>query len=285
MPVLCENPLVVFDRIVVDFVIIGGARVEWYISEHFHGPEPWTFQLQTAESDLPQANWSNVGDPVQNTCFIIDPTARATFGKEPNIYYRIVLTDGNGVSYTSNAINVVDRLDFRSWHLWVELQRKELIRLRALKVGVEAWLLKIKRSGTPCPVCLDQFTQEVTNSNCPTCYGSRWEGGYYAPEPSVYADITAEENYHQRATEDGMGMVAPMIVRGMFISYPHMSTMDIIVNHHTDVRYHVHNIMMRTHVRGVGALYVADLRPVPFDNVVYKFPVPRTYPGCPVPGC
>lgn len=285
VPVVCDNPLVVFERVTVDFVVTGGARINWYISPHFHGPEPWTFQAQEAESDLPQANWNDFGAPVQNTCFIIDPTWRAKFGKEPNIFYRIKLTDADGVIYTSEAINVLDRLDFKSWHYFMEIQRKELIRLRALRVGVEAWLLKIKRSGTPCYSCLDQFTQEVTNSNCPVCYGSRWVGGYYAPEPLVYGDITAEEIYNQRATEDGMGMVAPMTVRGMFIASPYLATMDVIVNHHTDVRYHVHNVMMRTHVRGVPVLRVADLRPIPFDNVVYKFPIPRTYPPCPVPGC
>jgi hypothetical protein len=285
MAVLCENPLVVFERVTVDFVVTGGARINWYVSPHFHGPEPWSLQVQTAESDLLQANWVDVGTPVQNTCFVIDPEWRVKFGKEPNIFYRVKLTDADNVTYTSEAIHALDRLDFKSWNYFLEIQRKELIRLRALNVGVNAWLLKIKRSGTPCQVCLDQFTQEVTNSNCPTCYGSSWEGGYYEPEPLVYADITGEETYLQRATEDGMGMVAPMTVRGMCLANPHLITMDIIVNHHTDVRYHVHNVSPRTHIRGVPTLVTVDLRPVPFDNVVYKFPVPRTYPPCPVPGC
>lgn len=285
MPVTCDNPLLVFNRVRVDFLIAGSARVTWELSDHFHAPEPWTFQLQEAESDLPQANWVDAGAPVQNTCFIVDPEVRARFGKELNIFYRIKLTDAVGVVYISQPADVLGNLDFKSWNYAKEIARKEVIRLKALKVGVQAWLLKIKRSGTPCPVCLDQFTQEVTNSNCPTCYGSRWEGGYYEAEPLIFGDITAEETYHQRATEEGMGMVAPMIVRGMFIHHPYLSTMDIIVHHSSDVRYHIHNVKPRTHVRTVPVLIVADLRPVPFDNIVYKFPVPRTYPDCPVPGC
>lgn len=285
MAVVCDNPLVVFDRVRVDFLVAGTARIGWEISEHFHAPEPWTFQLQEAESDLPQANWVDAGTPVTNTCFAIDPVVRAKFGKELNIFYRVKLTDANGVVYTSDVAYVVDDLDFKSWHYAREIGRKELLRLRSLRVGRESWLLKIKRSGTPCHVCLDQFTQEVTNSNCPTCYGSRWEGGYYTPEPLIFGDITAEETYLQRATEEGLGMTAPQIIRGMFVQYPYLATMDVIVNQSTDVRYHVHNVATRTHVRGVPVLMVADLRPIPFDNVVYKFPVPRVYPACPVPGC
>jgi len=285
MSVICDNPVVVFNRLKVDSLVAGQTRVTWEISDHFHAPEPWTFQLQEAESDLPQANWVDAGLPVQNTCFTLDPVVRAKFGKELNIFYRVKLTDANNVVYISEPIDGYGNLDFKSWNYAKELGRKELIRLRALKVGVEAWLLKIKRSGTPCPDCLDQFTQEVTNSNCPVCYGSRWEGGYYTPEPLVFGDITAEETYNQRATEENLGMVAPMTVRGMFVFQPYLSTMDIIVNHTTDVRYHVHNIMTRTHVRGAPVLIVADLRPVPFDNVVYKFSVPRVFPACPVPGC
>lgn len=286
MPVPCDNPLVVFDRVRVDFLIAGNARVTWDISSHFHAPEPWIFQIQEAESDLDQANWVDAGSPVTNTCFALDPIARATFGKELNIFYRVKLTDGNGVIYYSLPAVVFGNLDFRSWNLAKEISRKELLRLRALQVGVEGWLLKVKRSGTPCPACLDQFTEEVTNSNCPVCFGTRWVGGYYDPQPLIFADVTLEGIYQQRATEEGVGMVNPQIVRGMFVAQPYLSTMDVWVNQSSDVRYHLHEVKPRTFIRDVPILVTADMRPIPHDNVIYKIPVPRLYPGCPTTsGC
>lgn len=281
MPPACDNPLVVFNRVRVDFLVAGNARVTWEISSHFNAPEPWTFQLQEAQSDLDQANWIDVGTPVTNTCFTLDPVSRAVYGKELNIFYRVKLTDANNVTYVSAPAVVFGNLDMRSWNYAQEIVRKENLRLSMLGVGIEGWLLKIKMSGTPCPQCLDQFTGEVTNSNCPTCFGSRWVGGYYAPQPVVFADVTAEETYHQRATEEGMGMINPQIVRGMFIAEPYLATMDVWVNHSSDVRYHVHNVKPRTHIRGVPVLVIADLRPIPFDNVVYKIPIPRTFDPCP----
>lgn len=286
MTVPCANPLVVFDRVTVDFLVAqAGARVFWFISDHFNAPEPWTFQLQVAESDLPQANWTNTGTPVQNTCFTTDPNAQGQFGKGYNVFYRVILTDANNMQYVSPVATVYGNLDFRSHNFARELVRKELVRLGALMVGVEGWLLKIKRSGTQCPCCLDQYTGEVINSNCECCYGSRWLGGYYAPQPMVYTDITAESRYYQRATEDGMGMVNPQSVKGMFVALPYLSTMDVWVNNSSDVRFHIHQVQPRTYIRDVPILVVAELRPIPHDNVVYKFPIPRTYPGCPIPGC
>ena len=285
VPVTCDNPLIVFNRIYVDFLIQGSARVTWEISPHFHAPEPWTFQIQESETDIPDGNWVNAGDPVQNTCFALDPIPRATFGKELNIFYRVQLTDANGVIYYSDPATVFGHLDFRSWNHAREIIRKERLRLKALRVGIPGWLLKIKRSGTPCPSCLDPLTQEVTNSNCPVCFGSRWSGGYYTPQPDIFADVTFEPNYQQR-DEQGMGMVNPKSVNGMFVGQPYLSTMDVWVNDTSDVRYHIHGVNVRTGIRGVPLLVVAEMRPIPSDNVVYTFPVSRTFPPCPTkPGC
>jgi hypothetical protein len=101
----------------------------------------------------------------------------------------------------------------------------------------------------------------------------------------IFADVTAENNYQQRATEDGMGMVNPKIITGLFVAQPYLSTMDIWMSNSSDVRYHIHEVRPRTHVRGVPVLVVADMRPVPFDNVVYTLPVPRTFPDCPIVRC
>jgi hypothetical protein len=285
MSVTCDNPLVVFDRVRVDFLVPGNARVYWDISSHFHEPEPWSFQLQEGETDLEQGNWVDVGAPVVNTCFALDPTRRASFGKELNIFYRVKLTTASGNTYVSPASEVLSHLDFQAWNYAKEIARKEMIRLKGLRVGVEGYLLKIKRSGTPCDVCLDRFTGEVTNSNCTTCFGSRWIGGYYTPQPAIYGDVNAEDNYQVRETEENLGMSNPQIVQAMFVADPYLSTMDVFVNSVTDVRYHVHNIKIRTHVRGAAVLTVVDLRPIPFDNVVYSYLIPRPDRGCPLPEC
>lgn len=47
--------------------------------------------------------------------------------------------------------------------------------------GVEYALLKRRHFGTRCTLCYDANTNEVIVSNCATCYGTSWVGGYFDP--------------------------------------------------------------------------------------------------------
>jgi hypothetical protein len=260
----------VFRRVAVDFMTLGGARIQWELEPRFHALEPFTYQLQTAESDVAGANWTNAGPPVTNVFSVIDPTRRA-YGKELNVFYRVKLTTFLGEEYTSPAAAVLGNLDIRSWRWAREFVRKEMLRLKNLHVGIDGVLLKTKRSGTPCPTCLDPFTTEVTDSGCPDCYGTRWLGGYYAPVPAIFGDVNQGNRYFQRDLS-GEGMVNPDAQEGMFLALPFLSTGDIWINKDTDNRFHVHEIKVRVHLAGVPILTYVQLRTIPTDNVVYTVP-------------
>lgn len=268
----------VFDRVLVDFLTLGGARVQWEINPHFREPEPWTFQLQVAETDLPDGNWTNVGASVVNTFFVTDASRRA-YGKEFEVFYRIKLTSGIANEYFSPAADVMGKLSFKQWHLAQEIVRKEDLRLRRLGVGVEGVILKAKQSGTPCPVCLDPYTDEVTDSKCPICYGTRWTGGYYPPFPAVFADVSGEQSiYFRRESQPsgeggGPGMANPQIIKGWFVAAPWLRTRDIWINRAADVRYQVHEVAVGAQLAGVPLTTNVGLRPLPPDDVVYTVPL------------
>lgn len=264
-----------FDRVRVDYLVRGNSRISFEMSPHFFELEPHTFQLQVAESDLPTANWTNTGSPVVNTDFVLDPVRRA-FGVEPNVFFRIQLTTGLNNVYYSLAAEVFGNLDIWSWRIANEIIRKENLRLSRLKVGVKGWLLKAKRSGTPCPRCLDIFLQEPTDSNCPVCWDTRWLGGYYDPQPLVFYDLNQSQRYFSRDLEGGKGLNNPDSAEAMLVAEPFLSTKDVIVNDTSDIRYSVHSIATRTHIRGVPLLVIANLRKVPFSSVIYTFPIPRS---------
>jgi hypothetical protein len=268
----CNN--CIFERVQVDFLMLGGARITWDVSPHLHAPAPWSFQLQVAESDVDGANWVSVGAPVTNSFFAIDPTRRA-FGKELNVFYRVILTTGDSQQFISPVGVVMGNLDIRTWREAHEITRKELLRLKALRVGIDGFFLKVKRSGVECPDCIDQNTNIVTDSNCPTCYGTHWTGGYYDPVPAVFGDVGYATVFLSRDLEQGQGLNNPQEVAGMFVAMPYMSTNDVWVNKSSDLRYRITEVSARTYARGVPILSNAKLRPIPFDNVIYQFPVPR----------
>lgn len=270
--IICQKQ--VFDRVFVDYFVLGCTRVSWDMDPHFHEPEPWIFQLQVAEADIATADWTNVGGPLTNTFLAIDPTQRYC-GKEDTAFYRVLITTGNGVTYASAPIQAAGILDFKNWHFAQEIVRKETIRLKALGVGREGFLLKAKRSGTPCPVCLDPRTGEVTDSNCPVCYGQRWVGGFYDAIPSYFGDIAPPPHYAQRELEQGEGMVNTRIIEGIVLGIPFVAARDVFVDKYSDERFQVHNVKPSTHVKGVAYIVQVELRLIPTDWVIYQFPVPK----------
>lgn len=263
-----------FDRVFVDYLTLGCTRVSWEINSHFREPEPWVFQLQVAEADIPSANWTNVGPPVTNTFLAIDPSQRYC-GKTDGVFYRVSVTSAIGNTHYSEITPASGVLDYKNWHFAQELIRKENLRLRQLGVGQEGFLLKAKRSGTPCPVCLDPRTGEVTDSNCTICYGQRWEGGFYDAYPAYFGDINVSGKFYlNRELEQGEGMVYTQINEGEFVATPFLLMNDVFVSKTSDYRYQIHSINITTHIKGVPIIHKAELRLIPTDWIIYQFPIP-----------
>lgn len=262
-----------FDRVFVDYLTLGCTRVSWSMNSHFREPEPWVFQLQDAEADIATANWHDVGSPVTNSFLAIDPNQEYC-GKEETAFYRVKVTTANGNTYYSDPIQAEGVLDYKNWHFAQEIIRKETLRLRRLGVGQEGYLLKAKRSGTPCAECIDPRTGEVTDSNCTTCYGQRWEGGYYNAIPAYFGDFPPPNGYLNRELEQGEGMVNTMITQGIFLSHPFVAMNDIFVGKTSDIRSQIHSVKPQTHVRGIAIISIVELRRIPTDYVIYQFPVP-----------
>lgn len=260
----------VFERVRVDFMVLGNARISWSVSPHLHAPAPWTFQLQVANTDVETGNWTNVGDPLTDTFFALDPTRRA-YGKELDVYYRVILTTGDSTQYVSPVADVYGNLDIRSWRQAHEITRKELVRLQAMRVGVQGHFLKVKTSGVRCPVCIDQNTDIVTDSNCPTCFGTKWDGGYYSAIPMVFGDVTIASGGYSRELERGEGLQYSNEIDGLFIAFPFMATNDVWIGDGSDLRYRITEVKTRTYIRGVPVLVEAKMRSIPFDNVIYTY--------------
>lgn len=270
-----------FKRLLINFTSYGNTRVEWEINPHFLEPEPWAFQLQFGETSLPSYkpdnsvrtdDWVDLGATVINTFFKVDPDRRA-YGKLQNIFYRVKLTTGLGDEFYSEPGEPFGRLNFRDWHLLQELLRKEQIRHQH-QVSPEGFLLKAKRSGTPCPVCLDPFTGEVTDSKCSTCFGNRWVGGYYDPVPKIYMDIQLDQSNEQRNLSTGEGMDYSIITSARFTATPQLAHRDIWVNKYSDERYIIRSVKTRSQIRGVQIIVECELRKLPYDDIVYSIEMP-----------
>src|SRR6185369_12176846 len=89
-----------FNRLIVDYIYAGNARVVWEMQRHFIDPLPHTFQLQVGHTpDNAATDWVDVGSPVQDAFFTVDPTKRL-FGKFKDLHYRVKITTPAGTYYS-----------------------------------------------------------------------------------------------------------------------------------------------------------------------------------------
>jgi hypothetical protein len=263
-PPSTENP---FRRVVIDYLVAGGARISWELNKNFTDPPPWNFKLQFATAALAQADWTDVSPTFsENVWFLID-NQRRLYGRTFDLGYRVVLQTGLGVYYSDPA-QVWGHLDKRDW-----LIAREMIRGLTLKYqrsAIPGFLLKARRSGIPCTVCLDPCTNQVTNADCPVCFGQRYVGGYYAADPCFFCK-DAQETSREYIGE--LGTSKDSSLRGSFLSQLVLVQEDVFVARGSDQRYQLQQVTEEAVWRGVPIALGATLKPLPFTHVVYQVPL------------
>ena len=263
----------VFSRLIVDYVVTGGARIEWIMGRNLTDAGPYTFQVQFSRVGLVAGEWIDVGAPVVDTYYALDLEKRL-FGKEVDAFYRVKLTTADHVYY-SEPTQADGKLSKRDWLYVREIIRKETLR-HTVFTSVRGFLLKSRRYGPKCPDCLDEFTSEITWSNCPTCYGTGFEFGFYDPKPAAFAELGLQAN---RTLRDGQsGTVKQDVQKARFIGDPQLYTYDVWVNAYSDERYYLQNIETVAQHRGVNVVFSVELRLAPHTDVIYTFPIDKDMP-------
>lgn len=267
----------VFDRIWVFSHIAGGTRVEWRLQPSFHDPGQYQFQLQvgTTANQL-ASDWRNVGLPAIDTFYLVDPLQRV-WGKSQWTHYRVVLTTVAG-TYISAPQPAWGALDHADWRQAREVIRQEMVRFR-VKAGQQGYLLKRRLYGEIDEDCIDFQTGEVVQPQCPTCYGTGFVGGYFAPIPCVYAQLDPRSSHDQLDEGQGRGTVNDDLrVRARMLAIPQVEENDFWVDRDSDLRWYVHSVENLVEIRGVPLVHQVELRLAPFSEVIYKYPISDQVP-------
>jgi len=267
-PPVCES---VFERVVVSHLIKGGTKVMWELLDTFLDPAPLLFQLQVGTTDNPDADdWENVGLPVEDQYVAVDPDQRV-WGKTNWTFYRIKLVTAIS-TYYSTPVGGMGVLNRRDWRLAREIlrQRKLIYKWGEAQRG---YLLKRRVTGTKCTTCTDYQTEESLNPDCPSCYGTGFECGYFYPMSCVWAK-TNPKGYHVNL--DGQrGTVNDIVVQSEMLMTELVMEQDVWVNAVTDDRYFVHEVQHIAEVRGVPLIGMVSLRPIPYSSIIYTIEIPQ----------
>lgn len=186
------------------------------------------------------------------------------FSLSRDIYYRVSITPPSGTAFMSRATVIEPELDRRTRLLKRRIQFEEAVVFRAVN-GVPLAILKRKRWGPKCRMCYDPVTREATKEHCPSCYGTAFEGGYWAPVITrgrrTPAPVQTQISPHG---ESEVRMPSFII-----LDYPHLEYKDIIVELRSNKRYQVQVVTM-TELRGVIVHQTSTVSELSRNSVEYS---------------
>lgn len=91
-------------------------------------------------------------------------------------------------------------------------------------IGEPCLIYVRRRGGVPCTKCFDYVQKKRLISNCKVCYGTNWEGGFYAPISSYAAVGTSQKE----AGIQEWGEVQPGQTAMTFTNYPLLKPGDLV---------------------------------------------------------
>jgi len=193
-----------------------GLIVTWEIEETSEDLSDFTFTVM--RSGGPEGPFEPVSPPLQNTNTFFDQTGSQS-ERRRRFYYKIKvnkiepptkenLQPTDGVTLVAPPDLIATELAFR--------KDLEL----SVHGGRRIVIFPSKNSGQRC-ACFDDTRGRATRSECPTCFGSQFAGGFWKPI-SVYARITESSPSSGPAPSGKSGMLE-------IGAYPLLSKGDLIV--------------------------------------------------------
>lgn len=169
------------------------------------------------------------------------------FSMARGVYYLVTVTPPSGPAnaFSSAATPIEPGLDRRTRLLKRKLLRDLAVGFRRLN-GVPLAVLKRKRWGERCPVCWDETLRESVHEHCPTCFGTSFKNGYWAPTQIRGRREVAPVQTNLTAHGESDMKLPDFIV----LDYPHLAFKDVIVDLRTNERYEVQRVTP-TELQGV----------------------------------
>lgn len=182
-------------------------------------------------------------------------------------YYKIKVTDRRDTAKVSEfpdhgGVSQSADLDLQG----LEMARQERIRLEEF-IGRVAWIFPARTFGQRCP-CFDPVTKVKRRSNCITCYGTGFVGGYHTP---IRVSINITDSQDATQSTD-MATFQPAQGMGRLSNFPEVKYGDLVVEAE-NLRWCVDSPIMQK--KKLRATYRQEfpLKRMPKDDVVFKLPI------------
>lgn len=259
----------IFHRVLVDTASSERTRVFWELRPDFADPLPYTFTVEYNPDYNNEQSWQHFAGPVVNQVAVDGPPIRLT-GKTLRYGLRVLLTTPVG-SYASHVVDNRGNMTERQWlHYRAAVRRLSLI--PANVNALQGVLLKRKWFGPYCE-CVDQETNEITDTSCRTCYGTGIVGGYWKAGELRLSDISVTVEMPRRDPGQARPPTDPQMVTAMLVGIPPVQPDDVWVRLDSNRRYYVRAVRHRSEVGGIPLNSHLEMGLADYGDVIYSFPI------------
>ena len=261
-----RNEVCAFHRVTVIVTPSNDKLIEWRLHDKFRYRT--SCPLIYIEVARTGGEWCrlNPNEPLQDTCMYIDPT-HYRLNKKNDISYRVVLQDGarEVVSHPEPIMGCWSKEDIL---IARDIVRKEYLRMRY--VASDGFLLKVREYGEPCPSCLDFDTETPVKSQCPDCFGTGIEKGYYN---AVEFPMDLSGTTSTADVQLPIGFVDNKQRLARCVAFPRLDTYDIWVDAKRNKRYVIRKVTNAAEIRGKPLIYQAQLDELDASSIVFCVPL------------
>lgn len=260
-------------RIVVDghlpYSVSSGVLVRWVMNDKFP-TRKYPLKHIVMVSDAPSGVMTTLGEGI-NIDEFLDGTRR-DLTKHQNVWYAIKTIDKEGEVYYTPPQKLGCVWRKREWLLAREATRQSAIRLVKRRAGVRGFFLRRRTSGNLCE-CVDPDTGQVTDPDCPKCYGTKYEGGYHEPI-ECYVDQHPEKVMLK--LDATQGMLSDKVAVWNVSAFPLFHPNDFWVDANSNKRYRIQeNVAVIAHLEGVPLFLQVQVKLEDMGSPIYTFPVDK----------
>ena len=260
--------------------------IQWDINPDESG----THVVDVFRAGAPEGPWQLIASALSNAYHYLDSNFNLVPPPEPidrheglnllslsrEVYYQVTVTPPSGMAgaFSSTPVSIEPGLDRRTRLFKRKILRDEATAFRRLN-GIPIIVLKRLHWGTRCSDCWDPVTKEGTQEHCLKCFGTTYEGGYWAP--ILVRGRRSPGAVDSSTTAHGDSDLK--FVNFIVLDYPHIEYNDILVDLRRNDRFIVQRVTA-TELKTVCVHQTIAASEIARNAVEYKIKVdPITTPA------
>lgn len=172
--------MITLENVSVDTLGLGNRRIQWEVAATHENLNTYVLDLYRAEAPGTLVEFDVVQSGVESTegTYIDSGLERMDYSTNRQIYYYL---DARNINTSETSLFGPYVMKSEPDYVANEILRRYSLFFNNPRYKTRTFYILKKRTWGNYCVCMDSITQESRDKNCPFCYGTAIEGGYFSP--------------------------------------------------------------------------------------------------------